>query len=191
MFIIVKAFFHHIVQSRPLFNCKYANPQKINPKNESNNEDIKLSKSQISKTKKVFCTIEERDDASDDKGENPDSDDDGDPDTPSDEGVTVSVFGVAEDAEEEEAGGDRGVDYAEHDEYAIFLNVGSKARYAEPTRVRMMIFFGGGPVVYCPNFQYIIPPARLKTIISETVTATRTFGKSLGSFISAINEGRT
>ena len=35
------------------------------------------------------------------------------------------------------------------------------------------------------------PPARLNTIISETVTATRTFGKSRGSLISAIKEGST
>jgi hypothetical protein len=44
-------------------------------------------------------------------------------------------------------------------------------------------------VVYCPNLEYMTAPAMVKTNISETVTATRTFGNSLGSRISAMKEG--
>jgi len=47
--ITVRIDFHQLDHQRPLLSCKYANPQKMNPKKESKRDDIKPTMSRTFK----------------------------------------------------------------------------------------------------------------------------------------------
>jgi hypothetical protein len=69
--ITVRIDFHQLDHQRPLLSCKYANPQKMNPKNESKRDDIKPTMSGLSDRGDTQEIIEEWNYTRDDESKDP------------------------------------------------------------------------------------------------------------------------
>lgn len=145
---------------------------------------------------------EEGNDLRDDEGHDPSGGENSSPGRPADDGMIALVARVFEDAKEDEAGRDGGIEDAEEDEGRD--HEGERDFLVELVAKRSKCRCG---VVLCAGVHvddYVwsatakgglkmicLPaPTRLKTTVSATVTSHRAFLKSYGFFISAMKLGR-